>query len=470
MNIVPIQFKNDRQPKYMQLFEHIKNMITDGGLKPGEKLPAVRQLAEAFEINTITVVNAYKQLENNKYITAKKGSGYYVSANKAKKAEAYSSSDLGLTANESVINFAGATPHPEIFPIESFKECINEVLERDKGFAFGYQESNGFRPLRKSVLDYLDSSYSIKAESEENAIIVSGAQQGIDLIGKALLNPGDYVLTETPTYDGAVAVFKSRGARVVGVNMEPEGIDLIDLEKKIRICRPKLIYIMTSFQNPTTISYSFKKLQELLVLAARYNVYVVEDDSMSELSYGNAGLHTLKALDGKNELVIYLKSFSKILMPGLRVGCMLVPGVLVSDFTRIKHTSDISSSGLIQRSLDRYFRTGKWGEHLQYMKEIYRGKYEFMLGQLERMEKSGIKFNRPNGGLYFWIKLPGKLSSENFFLSCRKAGLLIIPSGVFYDLDNKNKDSHIRLSFAASNIEQIKKGMAILETCLKEYV
>lgn len=466
MDIVSIQLKDSDQPKYLQLFDKLKELISQGELKAGDRLPTIRSFAKNLGVNNITIVNAYKQLENNNYITAKKGSGYYVSSSKNQKEEEYSSSDAGMLNSDLFINFASATPHPSIFPIESFKECINEVLERDKGFAFDYQESNGFKPLRNSILRYLNREYSIIAENEDNLQIVSGAQQGIDIIGKVLLNPGDYVITEKPTYDGAVAVFKSRGARVVGVNIEQDGIDLVDLEKKLRVCKPKLIYLMTTFQNPTTICYSQEKLKEILMLAKKYNVYVVEDDSMSELCYGNVMPLTLKALDRENAYVIYLKSFSKILMPGLRIGCIVIPHLLIGDFTKIKHTSDISSSGLIQRSLGQYFKSGKWDEHLKYMKEIYKGKYEFMLSRLDKIEKYGIKYIKPNGGLYFWVKIPAHISSQNLYKDCRKNGILLIPSSVFYDINNKNRDRYIRLSFAAASIEQIREGMEKLEQCI----
>lgn len=466
MSIVTIQFTNDKQPKYLQLFEYIKGLITNGELKPGERLPTVRSLSESLSINNITVINAYKQLENNKYITAKKGSGYYISNTKFQKEDTLSSGDLGMINAPDIINFANATPHPSIFPIESFKECINEVLERDRGLAFEYQESNGFKHLRESLLVYLKTKYGISAGSWENLLIVAGAQQGIDLIGKVLLNPGDYVITENPTYDGAAALFKSRGARVVCVSMEEDGLDLIDLEKKIRVCKPKFIYLMTYCQNPTTITYSGEKLEKLIQLAKKYNVFLVEDDTMSELDFDNQKLLTLKKLDKNNSCVIYLKSFSKILMPGLRTGCMIIPQSLTGEFTKIKYNSELSSSGLIQRALDLFFRTGKWEEHLKYMREIYRGKYEFMLSQLERLHKYGISFRKPGGGLYFWMDLPKSLSASKVYSQCRKSGLVLIPSGVFFELENKNKDRSLRLSFASCNIDQIKRGLEILENCI----
>ncbi len=467
MKIVSIQLLNEEQPKYLQLFNSIKEQISQGEMKPGERLPAIRSLASQLGVNTSTVVNAYKQLESNSYITAKKGSGYFVSNTKTGKEDINFSSDLGLFKDTSVINFASATPHPSIFPIESFKACINEVLERDKGFAFGYDESNGYRPLRQSILDYFSREYSISVENENYLQIVSGAQQGIDIIGKVLLNPGDYVVTETPTYDGAVAAFKSRGARIISVNMDKDGMDMEELEKKIRICKPKLIYVMSRYQNPTTICYSEEKLKKLLLLAKENQLYIVEDDSMSELYFEKEKPMPLKALDIDNECVIYLKSFSKILMPGLRVGCMVIPNKLLSDFTKIKHTSDISSSGLIQRSLDLYFRSEKWEEHLQYMKEIYRGRFEVMLTALERLRKYGVKYEKPGGGLYFWVRLPRYLSAKLFYQKCKANGLVFIPSGIFYDNMHKNCDDYIRLSFASAGIDQISEGMAILEKCLQ---
>ncbi len=466
MEFVSIQLDNEGQPKYLQLFNCIKEWISQGQMKTGERLPTIRSLASQLGVNTSTVVNAYKQLESNSYITAKKGSGYFVSDTKNGTKDTNFSGDLGLYKDASVINFANATPHPSIFPIESFKACINEVLERDKGFAFGYDESNGYRPLRQSILAYFSREYSISIENESFLQIVSGAQQGIDIIGKALLNPGDYVITETPTYDGAVAAFKSRGARIISVNMEKDGMDMDELEKKVRICKPKLVYVMTRYQNPTTVCYSQEKLERLMLLAKENNLYIVEDDSMSELFFEKEKPMALKALDKSNEYVIYLKSFSKILMPGLRVGSMVIPVNLIDDFTKIKHTSDISSSGLIQRSLDLYFRSEKWDEHLQYMKEIYRGRFEFMLAGLDRIGKYGLKYEKPGGGLYFWVKLPRHLSSNFFFKKCRNNGLVFIPSSIFYDNMHKKSDDYIRLSFASAGIDQIREGMAILERCL----
>lgn len=468
MNIVSVQLNEESvQPKYLQLFDVLKEMIISNSLGAGERLPAIRDFAKQLNVNTITIINAYKQLETSGYITARKGSGYYVSKDKAgtDKNDSLLSGSAGFAMQSININFASASPHPSIFPIDSFKECINEILERDKGYAFGYQESNGYKPLRQSICSYIKKDYGIRSD-EELIQIVSGSQQGLDIIGKVLLNPGDYVITETPTYDGAVASFKSRGARIVGVNLEKDGIDLVDLEKKIRICKPKLIYVMTKYQNPSTVSYSEEKLKGLLELARKYNSFIVEDDSMAELSYHGYANPSIKALD-TGDRTIYLKSFSKMLMPGLRMGFLVIPKSLLPEFTKIKQTSDISSSGLIQRSLDLYFRSGKWDEHRKYMVEIYKGKYEFMLNRLEAMRKYGIRFTEPNGGLYFWVSLPKHINSKEVYERCKQRGLLVLPSYIFYENVHRDKETAVRLSFAAVNIDQIKEGMAILEESIR---
>jgi DNA-binding transcriptional MocR family regulator len=463
IKIEPIQFDNDSlQPRYIQLFQYIKDLIIEGRISTGEKLPAIRNLSNELKVNNVTVVNAYKQLENTGYITAKKGSGFYVSKRPAKDEK---NNYFRTEDGKNIINFASASPHPSIFPTESFKECINEVIERDKGYAFSYQESNGFEPLKECISDFLNMEHDIDIKPH-NLQIVSGAQQGLDIIGKVLLNSGDYVITETPTYDGALEVFKTRGARCVGVNIKDDGIDLIELEKKIRICKPKILYVMTKFQNPTTVCYSKEKISRLLQLASKYDVFIVEDDSTSEISFKASDRYSLKAMD-KDDKVIYIKSFSKILMPGLRVGTLVIPKSLISEFTQSKYTSDISSSSLIQRSVDLFYRKGKWNEHTKYMKEIYKGKYEFMLSKLENLRKYNVDFKEPNGGLYFWVKLPQYINSKTLHEKCLERELLVLPSHVFYPNAHKLKNSFIRLSFAFCSIEEIKTGMEILEDIIK---
>lgn len=464
MHIVPIQFDHtSTEPLYAQLFHYLKELILTQQLIFGEKLPPIRTFAKQLGVNNVTIINAYKQLEVSGYVTSKQGSGFYISKQGTEQSlvSANTSSDI----SDALINFSSASPHPSIFPTETFKQYLVEVIDRDKGFAFGYQESNGFEPLRAVLTEFLKTTYGIDTD-KDLLQIVSGAQQGIDIIAKSLLYAGDTVVTENPTYSGAVEVFKSRGCRIVPVKLNHEGINLIELEKKVKICKPKIVYVMPSYQNPTTICYSKEILLGLLALADKYNFFILEEDSMYELNYGNGNDLSLKALD-KMDRVIYLKSFSKLLMPGLRMGFLIIPKTLLADLTKTKQTTDIFSSGLMQRALELYFTKGKWHEHIHYMQEIYRGKYEYMLAKLDLLKAYGLQFEKPEGGLCFWLRLPSYMSSESLYQACYKKGLLILPSPIFFSHLDHLKDRYIRLSFAACSIDDIQKGMAILTECVK---
>ena len=466
VSFVPIQLDStSNEPLYMQLFSQIKQAILEEKLSVSFRLPPIRTLAKELKVNNVTVINAYKQLESAGYVTSKKGSGFYVS--KPNTPEISLMTRPNLSSTEEVINFSSASPHPSIFPTDSFKACLNQVLDRDKGFAFGYQEANGFMPLREVLVEYLQNEHHITTTAS-SIQIVSGAQQGIDIIAKSCLNAGDYVVTEIPTYNGATDAFKSRGARIVPVELTPYGIDLVNLEKRVNICKPKLVYVMTKFQNPTTLSYNKETLKGLLVLAEKYDFYLVEDDSMSELSYNARPAYSLKSLD-TSDRVIYIKSFSKLLMPGLRIGFLVIPECFLDRFTKTKQMTDIASSGLIHRSLDLFFRENKWNEHLSYMKAIYTSKYELMLTQLEVLKPYGITYTSPNGGLCFWLKLPKGFSAYKLYELCLEKGLLILPSTLFYPNTHKQKDSFIRLSFAPCDGKEIVAGIHILEEVIKNY-
>ncbi len=465
INIVPLQFdSNSTEPLYAQLFHYLKDLIIKGDLTFGDKLPPIRSFAKTLEVNNITVINAYKQLEHTGYVTSKQGSGYYVSKRPSEESSGFTSKPIDTS---SLINFSSASPDPGIFPTETFKKYIVEVIERDKGYAFGYQEVNGFMKLREVLVDFLFKTYGIKT-SADYIQMVSGAQQGLDIIAKSLLYSGDSVITENPTYNGAVDVFKSRGCRIVPVSLTPFGLDLVEFEKKVKVCKPKLVYIMPNFQNPTTICYNKTTLLALLKLAETYDYYLLEEDSMWELNYGSRESLSLKALDTMDR-VIHLKSFSKLLMPGLRIGFIIMPQALVESFTRTKQTTDISSSGLMQRALELYFKNNKWQEHIQYMKEIYKERYECMCSKLLELEDYGVDVYKPEGGVCFWLKLPKGMSAQRLYEKCYKKGLLIFPSPIFYPHLDLAKDCYIRLSFATCTILDIQKGADILIDCIKHY-
>ncbi|HHY90045.1 MAG TPA: PLP-dependent aminotransferase family protein, partial [Clostridiales bacterium] len=255
------------QHLYLQVFEKIKNMIIDGELEQHSKLPPIRRLASFLNVNNSTIVHSYNLLEREGYVYKKVGSGTFVSPRKGKDFEneillkkypidetltGFEQEQINI--REDMISFASATPTYDLFPVEDFKDLLNEVLDRDRGEVFGYHESQGYYPLRKSLANYL-AEYDIDT-NPDHIQIISGAQQGIDIISKAFVEYNDTVLVESPTYTGAIATFQSRGAKIVPVRILEDGIDIRLFEESIQIYRPKLCYLMPNFQNPTGYSYT----------------------------------------------------------------------------------------------------------------------------------------------------------------------------------------------------------------------
>ncbi len=462
--------KSDDRPLYIQLFEQLKKLITEGILAEDCKLPTIRSFALHLGVNNVTVVNAYKMLEDNKLVYKKVGSGTFVmplkdDINLGRDAVTVSDEiefDMDREVEEDTINLSSASPDPKLFPVRDFKRVLNEVLERDGGSAFMYHESMGYKPLRESIAEYLPA-YGIKA-SAEDIHIISGAQQGIDIISRVLLTNGDYVFVESPTYNGAVAVFKSRGARIVEIPLLSDGPDMKELEKMLKLIRPKFIYIMPNFQNPTGCTYSERKRKHLLLLCRRYDVMAVEDDYMSDLSYIDEGARPLKGLDNEDR-VIYIKSFSKIFMPGLRVGYLIIPSSIKGKVMSMKHITDISTSGLMQRVLDMYLRGGIWNKHLEYMKKEYSVRY-FEAVRAVKKYLRGASFTQPYGGLNLWVKLPEGISSGELFDRCKERKVLFTPGTVF--IKTRPGEQYIRISFASTGLSQITEGISIIGQVMEE--
>ena len=457
-------------PLYIQLYEQLKKYITEGILPEDCKLPTIRSFAEYLEVNSITIVNAYKLLEDNKLIYKKVGSGTFAMP---LKDDINLESDAVLVSDEiefdveggisdDTINLSTASPDPKLFPVKDFRRVLNEVLERDGGKAFMYHESMGYKPLRESISQYLPA-YGIKA-SAEDIHIISGAQQGIDIVSRVLLTNGDYVFVESPTYNGAVAVFKSRGAKIVEIPLLSDGPDMRELEKRLKLIKPKFIYVMPNFQNPTGCTYSERKRKYLLLLCRRYGVMVVEDDYMSDLSYIEEGVRPLKGLDNEDR-VVYIKSFSKIFMPGLRVGFLIIPGSIKEKVMNMKHITDISTSGLMQRVLDIYLRSGIWDKHLEYMKKEYSVRYFEAVRSVKKYLR-GASFTQPYGGLNLWIKLPESVESGELYERCKERKVLFTPGTVF--IKGSQGKEYIRVSFASAGLNQITEGVSIIGQVIEE--
>lgn len=456
-------------PLYIQLANNIKTLIEEGNLDI-DKLPSIRSLSKQLEVNNVTVVNGYKLLEQEGYVYSVKGSGTYIkNITYTEKIPFLEEGDMELMLSgilpisKDCINFASISPTADLFPIEEFKQALVQVLDRDGGSAFLYPEITGYQPLIQSICKFLMDNYNTYV-SEDQLLITSGGQQGLDIISKTLINPGDCILVENPTYSGAIAVFKSRGAKIIGIPIEEDGIDTDLLESYIKRYNPKFLYIMTNYQSPTTYSYSEKKKIRLLQLCREYDFYIIEDDFLTDLSFDPVPKTPLKSMDNIDR-VIFIKSFSKIFMPGVRIGFITLPNILFRNIIKAKHTTDISSSGFLQRAFDLYLRKGYWKNHIEKTKRVYEERYNIMLTELKRLQPLGIEYLPPKGGLSIWLKLPKNIDALELYKEASINNLAIVPGKVFF-LDDTIYSNYIRLSFGSVNNEEIKAGVRILENIL----
>jgi len=462
--------RGGEEPLYIQLYGQLKKHIIAGIIAEDCKLPTIRSFSRYLDVNSVTIVSAYKLLEDNKLVYKKVGSGTFAMPVKAATTLESDSSmvsdemetEMEDSTGEDTINLSTASPDPKLFPVRDFRRVLNEVLERDGGKAFMYHESTGYKPLRESLSQYM-SGYGISASSEDIHII-SGAQQGIDIISRVLLTNGDYVFVESPTYNGATAVFRSRGARIIEIPLQADGPDMKELEKKLKLIKPKFIYVMPNFQNPTGCTYSERKRKYLLLLCRKYGVMIVEDDFMSDLSYIEEGVRPLKGMDDDGR-VAYIKSFSKIFMPGLRVGFLIIPDSIKEKVMNMKHITDISTSGLMQRVLDQYLRSGIWDKHLEYMKKEYSIRY-FEAVRAAKKYLRGASFIQPYGGLNLWIKLPEGVDSGQLYELCKDKKVLFTPGSVF--IKGSQGKQYIRVSFAGTGLEQITEGISVIGSSMEE--
>ena len=447
--------------KYIQIYNHIKSLIMHREIVAHEKLPPIRKMANIIGVNNATIVKVYELLENEGYVYKTIGSGTFVSSLKKEDS-------TNCRIKEGVIHFDSGNPSTEMFPIDDFKKAVNMALTKDGSSIFEYDEGLGSESLREKIVQYLKSR---KIETtKENIQVISGAQQGIDIACKGLINYSDVVFVEEPTYNGAIEVFKSRGAKIISIPMLDDGIDIGILKLKLEKIKPKIIYTMPNFQNPTGISYSQYKKEKLIELAEEYDFYILEDDFISDFTFESKDNRPLRSYDDKNR-VIYIKSFSKILMPGLRIGIIEMPSELLKKVLWAKYSSDISTPGLIQKSMYYYMEYFNWNDYLKNIEDVYTKKYKLAKKLLYEKLNDKLKIRNSDGGINFFIELPRGYLSQDFTQFILEKGVSVLPGTYFFD--NLIDDRFFRLNIAQASISDLEKGISIiddnLDTFLKEY-
>lgn len=366
---------------------------------------------------------------------------------------------LKFTADPTVISFAAGNPAPEAFPAEEIKRITNEILSEQPIDALQYSITEGYTPLRDWIKADLEKKNMFDA-GEEDVVITSGAQQAIEVVTKEICNEGDVIICEAPTFIGSLNAFRSYNAKLVGIDMDEDGINIEMLEKALeKYQRVAFIYLIPNFQNPTGKTMSLEKRKAVLELAKKHNIYILEDNPYGDLRYLGDDVPTIKSLDTTGH-VLYAGTFSKTLAPGLRVGYLCAPKNVISKAVVCMQVSTVHTSILPQMIAYRFVTENDFEAHLERLRGIYRKKSELMLTNLKMQMPKSIKFTEPEGGLFIWGTLPD--GDMNYF--CKKAvqnKVAVVPGNAFLTDESKPCLS-FRLNYSTPTDEQIEQGVKIL--------
>jgi 2-aminoadipate transaminase len=382
---------------------------------------------------------------------------------------------LKVTQQPGVISFAGGLPADDVFPIERFEEACQKVLEQNASQALQYGETEGYQPLRDMIARHI-VRYGIKARTE-NVLITTGSQQALDLIGKLLINPGDRLLVEAPTYLGALQAFTLYGADYVSVPCDEEGLRTDLLEQEIR-SGPKFMYVLPNFQNPGGTTLSLDRRHALVSLAEKYGIPIIEDDPYGQLRYEGEHLPPLVALDRENAPrdsgytlgnVIYLSTFSKILAPGLRLGWVVAPAEIICKLVQLKQGTDLHTSTFTQTVAYEIARGNFLDDHVKKIRRVYCERLEVMLESLERYFPEGVTWTRPKGGLYLWASLPLGVDAKELLHEALRHDVAFVPGESFFapNCQGAEASRHFRLNFSHAQPEEIRQGIRRLGLAIK---
>ena len=382
---------------------------------------------------------------------------------------------LKITQRPEIISFAGGLPAPDVFPVARFQEACRKVLELNGHQALQYGASEGYEPLREMVARHI-ARYGIKANTE-NVLITSGSQQALDLIGKLLINPGDRILVEAPTYLGALQAFNVYGAEYVSVPSDEDGLQTEQLEGPLRT-GPKFMYVLPNFQNPGGTTLSEGRRHQLVLLADKYGIPIIEDDPYGQLRYEGEHLPPLVVLDRENLRrdngysignVIYLSTFSKTLAPGLRLGWIVAPADVIVKLVQLKQGSDLHTSTFGQMVAYEVAKDNFLDEHVKLIRKVYHERRDVMLEALKKYFPPEVTWTHPHGGLFLWVTLPEGMDCNKLFEAALKENVAFVPGDCFYAANFvKEGCRHLRLNFSYGHPEQIREGIRRLSVAIKQ--
>lgn len=435
----------------MAIIEDIKDQMANGLLTTGNKLPSVRQLAEQFSCSKNTVIRAYNELEKEHFIFSIPKSGYYV-VNKLEQP----------TTSQYVVDFLSAGPDKTIMPYIEFQHCINQAIDIYKEELFSYSDQQGLYSLRIQIAKYLQSLQVFT--DPDRLFIVSGSQQALHLlVSMPFPNGKSNILIEQPTYFGFIESVHLHQATTFGIDLTMEGIDLERLEYIFRNNDIKFFYIVPRFQNPLGHSYTNAEKRKIVELAEKYDVYIVEDDFLGDLD-PDPKSDPLFAYNPSGR-IIYIKSFSKVFLPGLRVAAVVLPTIMMNHFLRYKFSADFNSSVLSQGALDIYLKSGMFNSHIKTIKALYVGKMKILQEACESLLPSHTNFTKPVSGFYLSIALPDNVSAKQIVHLLKDKNIFMDDASRMF-LPEFKRDNLIRLSISQVDEQFIHQGIEELAHCI----
>jgi DNA-binding transcriptional MocR family regulator len=473
MLVMNIHFKrHSNLPIHEQICQYFIDRITSKMMKDGEKLPSVRQLAKELGVSLVTVQKAYQQLQQRGYVESFQGKGIFVKSTHLKEdiddthtnwhmvIPDYVPRAQSLSISQPLRNIryhlGTACINGNLLHTEWIKKVTMQVIEEKPHILGHYSSANGDIEFRKAVSDYLQSKHLSIAP--EHILAVSGAQQGIELVAKTFIGPNDVVFMEAPTYPGSIDIFKSRGAQIIPIPVEHDGIDTKMLVKLCDQYHPKLLYINPTFQNPTGTTLNVKKRKELVDIAESYHFLILEDDPWSELYFKEKPPAPIKSFDTSGH-VIYLKGFSKFLSPACRIGALVTEGPLLEKLIAAKSISDLGSPLLTQKIIAGLLQSKELNNVLQNLRTDLKNRAKQCI-QLLHQYSSLLTFRAPNGGNTVWVKLPPHVHADLLLEYCHMKQLSFLPGSACFPTHMPNQ--YIRISYAGLPQEELKQAINIL--------
>lgn len=362
---------------------------------------------------------------------------------------------LKAIGDPEMISFGGGLPNPESFPVDDVKKVFDELISKSGRQMLQYGATEGLKSLSVAISKRMKQQLSINSDPSE-IVQTTGSQEALYLLGKILANPGDYVISEAPTYLGAITAFRASGIRMIGVEMDQYGMKMDALRRTLKkYSHPKFIYVLPNFQNPTGISMNLERRKEFLEIISDEGIIALEDDPYGSLRFSGTQLPALKALD-KNNNVIYMGTFSKVLAPGFRLGYTIAPPEIVDKMKLVKQALDLASSTISEYIAEGYLSGGYIDRWIPNVIELYRRKRDLMLKSLEEYLPSDVEFTRPDGGMFIWVTKKGANTDKMLEDAIKKKVLYVVGSEFYPDGDNHES---MRINFTYSSDEKIVEGV-----------